>query len=130
EDIGRGREDMAAHDIRFHDVEYLARGCPNDFNVGGFPAARDGVLHDWPVVNAEICEAAGKHRHAGWRTTVKNLDSACDLLARKDGCHVDFDAIARKRTHDLEEWLTARVRHRQFDINILAPRRDDAGLRH
>ena len=78
------------HVIRLHHVENFTRDAQM-ISTCGFFGARDGVLHNRPVVNAEIREAASKHRHAGGRATVESLDGPCDLLTGKDGRHIDFD---------------------------------------
>ena len=60
---------------------------------GVLRGARDRVLHDRPVVDAEIGEPPGEHRDAGRRAAGQRVHRAADLLRREDRRHVDLDAF-------------------------------------
>src|SRR5207344_3402490 len=109
EHVGGRRNDVATHIVRFHDVENLARGSPDDLDVASLPCTRNRVLHNWSIVDAEVGEPAGKYGNAGWRTALQRLYGTSDLLAGKDRGHIDVDAFARKRADRVKQGLSARV---------------------
>ena len=122
------RDNLATAGLGLINVDELARGRPQDLTVGLGGGLLDRLRHKRNGVDAGIGDTAGKERDDGRRLGVNGFDHLIDLRRRKDGSDVDLDAVGGKLADQLGGGLALGGHARNFDVDVLGPGSDLAGL--